>query len=300
MQTKPSTALRATAALSAAVLLLGGCGTDSEGELAEDSASSSEVSADTSPEPTQDASGDAETLPVYWVTDTEKAGPRLIREFVAVTTDDALVAAAELVVSGSPADDDYRTLWPSGEIDAVTDDGSTITVALADDGWQQRPTGMTKQAARQALQQMVYTLQGVAQARTPVVFTVDGEPATVLGIDTSGGIRQTSPLRTLNHISITAPDNDEAISGDGVEISGAANSFEANVVCQLVQNDETIASAPFTAEGWMGDKLFPFAGELPLAEAEAGPAQIRCSTDDASGGVEGFGAFTDDKDVTIG
>lgn len=292
---KTPTALRATASLCAAVLLLGACGTEPD---ADDAANASDP-AETTQVPAEQ-SGEDEALPVYWVTDTDKAGPRLVREFVRVTTDDTLLSAADLVVSGEPMDPDYRSLWQAGEIESVTDDETTITVALSDDTWQDRPDGMDEKEAQQALQQMVFTLHGVTQARRPVVFTVDGEPATVFGFDTAAGIGQEAPLLALNLLSITSPETDDSVSGDSVEISGVANSFEANVVCELRQDGEVVASAPFTADGWMGDKLFPFSGELPLTDADAGPAQISCTTDDASGGEEGFGAFVDDKDITVG
>ena len=55
---------------------------------------------------------------------------------------------------------------------------------------------------------------------------------------------------------------------------------------------------PFTADGWMGNKLFPFAGELDLSGMAAGAVTISCSTDDPSDG-EGIGAMTDTKVVTI-
>lgn len=305
---KPSIPLlRAGAALTAAVFLLGACGSDAD-STAEDPATNESSSAEStaaSSEPAQTesaeaASGAEENLPIYWAVETEQAGPRLIREFTPTQTDDALLAAADLVVSGTPADSDYETLWPAGEIAGVTEDGSTITVELADDQWQDRPAGMDQAAARQAVQQMVYTLQAVAQDRMPVAFTVSGESATVFGIDTTGGVSQDSPLQALNMVTITSPDQGATIDSDSLEVSGLANSFEANVVCQILRDGDVLSANPITAEGWMGEKLFPFTGEVPLAEVSPGPAQLRCSTDDPTGGVEGVGIFRDDKDITIG
>lgn len=304
---KPSIPLlRAGAALTAAVLLLGACGSDAD-STAEDPASNAAPSESTSAQSTDAASESADTgtgteenLPIYWAVETEQAGPRLIREFTPTQTDDALLAAANLVVSGTPDDSDYQTLWPVGEIAGVTEDGSTITVELADNQWQKRPAGMDKAAARQAVQQMVYTLQAVAQDRLPVAFTVSGEPAEVFGIDTAGGVSQDSPLQALNMVTITSPQQGATVNGDTLEVSGLANSFEANVVCQILRDGDVLSASPITAEGWMGEKLFPFTGEVPLDGVDPGPAQLRCSTDDPTGGVEGVGIFRDDKDITIG
>lgn len=303
---KPSIPLlRAGAAVTAAVLLLGACGSAAD-STAEDSAPSATASESTGAESTDAASESAESgtgveenLPIYWAVETEQAGPRLIREFTPTQTDDALLAAANLVVSGTPADSDYQTLWPTGEVAGVTEDGSTITVELADNQWQERPADMDRAAARQAVQQMVYTLQAVAQDRLPVAFTVSGEPATVFGIDTAGGVDQDSPLQALNMVTITSPDQGATLDSGNLEVDGLANSFEANVVCQILQDGDVKSATPITAEGWMGEKLFPFTGEIPLDEVSPGAAQLRCSTDDPTGGVEGVGIFRDDKDITI-
>lgn len=300
--------LRAGALLGASVLLLAGCGSGTDTGSSEPASDATSDGAEASPEssPTAQAqapetnSGSPERLPLYWVVDTDQGGPRLVREFTKVRTDDALLSAAELLLTGTPVDPDYRSLWPSGDIAGVSEDGGTITVQFQDDQWQERPAGMSAADARQALQQMVYTLQGVAQGRSPVTFEVGGDSAQVLGIDTSKGVKARSPLRTLNLVSITTPESDAAVDGEALEVSGVANSFEANVVCQVLQGDEVVGATPITAEGWMGDKLFPFSGEVSLAEASPGPAQVRCATDDPTGGLEGVGQFRDDKLLTIG
>lgn len=290
--------LRAGAALTTAVLLLGACGSEAD-STAEDPATDTETTAVASESAPDSATAKEENLPVYWAVETEQAGPRLVREFIPTQTDDALLAAANLVASGAPLDPDYLTLWPGGEVAGVTEDGDTITVELADDQWQDRPSQMNRAAADQALQQMVYTLQAVAQERLPVTFTVAGEPATVFGIDTTDGISQTNPLQALNMVTITSPEQGATVESGTLEVSGLANSFEANVVCQVLQDGDVLSATPITAEGWMGEKLFPYTGEVPLDGVTPGPAQVRCSTDDPTGGVEGVGIFRDDKDITL-
>lgn len=314
-----SHALRRSAVVATTVLLAG-CGSQTADQASSDTSGSPEgaessSAAEDSPSPTPESESSAPAaasppssgssaegrtvVPVYYAVSTQKAGPRLVREFTGVESEDPLLAAANLVTSGDPANDTYRTLWPGGEVTGVQDDESTITVALADNGLSRRPQGMTARQAHQAIQQMVYTLQGVAQARRPVTFTFEGEPAMVLGIDTSNGIRQDRALKALNLVSITTPEAGASLTGRQIRIEGVANSFEGNVVCRLIRDGEVLSEAPFTAESYMGDKLFPFEGRLPRKGAEPGPATVRCSTDDPTGGSEGSGIFNDERDVTL-
>jgi len=223
-----------------------------------------------------------------------------VREFTRTDAADPLLAAANLVTSGRPADPDYHSLWPRGEVRRVTRDEDGLTVELGDDRWRRRPAQMSARAAHQALQQMVYTVQAAAQERLPVVFTVDGRPAEVFGIPTADGIRQDSPLKALNLVSITTPESGARAEGPRVQVSGVANSFEATVVCQVLQDGRVRASSPATAEGWMGDKLFPFEVTLRVPPTLTGVAEVRCATDDPTGGTEGVGIFSDDKQVTLG
>ena len=47
---------------------------------------------------------------------------------------------------------------------------------------------MTQADAKLAVQQLVYTLQGVQQERAPVVVQLGGQPTTLFGVDTADGI----------------------------------------------------------------------------------------------------------------
>ena len=83
-----------------------------------------------------------------------------------------------------------------------------------------------------------------------------------------------------------------------------ANSFEANVIVgSSAGRTRTCAEQPFTAEGWMGDKLFPFSGTIDIVRPAAGRVRAHGVTDDPSGGEEGSGPFTrhaDDHDRVVG
>lgn len=254
-----------------------------------------------SPSPTESESegeGSGTTVPVYFVTDSD-AGPRLVREFHRVQGD-PLTEAARLVAGGKPDDPDYRTLWPAVEIQSVYPTDGLLLVQLAEGAQAPRPPGMTKRQARLAVQQLVYTLQGVQQERVPVLVKPMTRPYTLFGLRTDLELTQASPLKTLNLVNITSPTEGQAVSGESLTVSGVANSFEANVICELEAAGKAVATTPFTAEGWMEDRLFPFEGEIPLAEVGEGEVVLRCSTDDPSGGTEGFGPFVDTKTITIG
>jgi hypothetical protein len=240
------------------------------------------------------------TLAGYYVGDTP-SGPRLYREFDHVSAGDPLTGALSLLGS-TPQDPDYTTPWDSGSFDSVSADGQAITVTLADASLEQRPSGMSEQYAEEAVQQVVYTLQAAAQDRLPVQFALDGQPAgTVLGVDTSQPVANASPLATLSHVSLTSPSEGQEVSAGQLKVDGVANSFEANVVIrvQRYEGTEIVAQEPFTAEGWMDDKLFPFSGTVDLTGVPAGQYVVMAMTDDPSGGAEGNGAFTDTRIITV-
>ena len=301
------------AAVIVAVFAVGGLGDSDpvadDSDTANQPGTSSTADATTAPEPSDDATtvdpgdGDGETtVPAYFVVDTERAGPRLVREFQRVDSGDDLLAALDLVTSGEALDPDYRTLWPGASFaSAEIDEGAgVIRVGLADNGWRTRPDGMSAKDAKLALQQVVYTAQGVAQKRLPVQFALDGATETVFGIDTSAGISAASPLAVLNHISLTTPEQGAAVSGGSLHATGVGNSFEATVAWRVLQGDEVVDEGSDMLQGdWMQDKLVPFDFTVDVSGLDPGDYTFWVSTDDPTGGTEGVGAMTDDKDFTI-
>lgn len=256
------------------------------------------------PSPTQEPSGSTSptepastAVSIYFAGDGP-SGPALFREFHRVSGN-PLTEAARLVMGGGEADDpDYRTLWPQVEVADVGATDGVLLVQVAGDAFTERPDGMSRREADLAIQQLVYTLQGVQQERMPVVIKREGD-LPILGLATDGPFTNAGALATLNHISITSPaEGDTVAAGDGMRVSGVANSFEANVLCELRVEEQVVGSASITAEGWTEDKLFPFEGDLGTQEAPTGPATLLCSTDDASGG-EGDGPSIDTKTITL-
>jgi hypothetical protein len=238
-------------------------------------------------------------VPVYFVGDGP-SGPALFREFHRVEGDPLTEAARLVAGGGEPDDPDYRTLWPQVEVSTVSATDGVLLVRLPADAFTERPDGMSAREADLAVQQLVYTLQGVQQERVPVMVQRDGGAARLFGLPTDAAFEAAGALNTLNHVSITAPaEGDTVAAGDSLRVSGVANSFEATVVCELLVDDRVVGSGPITAEGWMDDRLFPFEGDLATLEAPPGPATLRCSTDDPSGGAEGSGPSVDTKAITL-
>lgn len=306
----------ATAAVIGGVYLASNNDDPSEpGPVTPPSSSSSPTSPSSPSESTSTASGgsssapagDTVAVPVYFAGDTAD-GTYLYREFVRVPKGDRLTQAALNSMASDPADPDYRTLWPArpGNVD-VSFDGTgadgLITVDLDDEGLHDRPSGMSEREAQLAIEQVIYTVQGAAGAgRVPVQFFIDGKHTDqVLGVPTSEPLSNGELLDTLSHVNLTTPTEGDELTGDTLEVSGVANSFEANVVIRLQRYEGThvVFEKPLTAEGYMEPKLFPFAGSFDISQVPAGTYVLHATTDDPSGGEEGRGAFMDSKVITI-
>ena len=253
---------------------------------------------DPTEQPTEDPTATGTAVPLYFAGDGPGGAPRLFREFQRVPGDPLTAAARVIAGGGEPEDPDYRTLWPQVEIAAVTATDGVLLVEIPSDGFTERPDGMTRREARMALQQLVYTLQGVQQERVPVQVLRDSGPTTLFGIDTSEPFTAASALRTLNLVSITSPAEGDTVTGDTLTVTGVANSFEASGPCRLLQDGQELALEGYQAEGWMGDRLFPFEVDLPL-DGVSGEVVVQCETDDPSGGAEGNGPSVDTRTITV-
>jgi hypothetical protein len=261
---------------------------------AKDASDTGSPTSEPSSEPSDDGSA---AVPVYFAGDGPGGETRLFREFQRVTGD-PLLEAARLVAGGEVEDPDYRTLWPATAIDSVQATDGEILVDIASDAFTERPDGMSERDARLAIQQLVYTLQGVQQARVPVRVVREGGATRLFGIDTAVPFEAATALDTLNLVSITSPVEGQTITGDSFVVTGVANSFEASGPCRILQDGQELALVPYTATGWTDDRLFPFAADLPLTGI-SGEVVLQCETDDPSGGAEGNGPSVDTKNITI-
>ena len=260
-----------------------------------------EGTATSEPTPTETGTDGGEaaetvTVPVYFVGDTGR-GPRLFREFRAVPADNPLEEAAALVVAGDTLDPDYRTLWPAVDVAAVYDADPVIGVEIAGDGFTERPDGMSKRAARLAIQQLVYTLQGVQQERAPVLFKRTGSQS-LFGLPSDVEHTNAKQINVSSMVNVTAPEQGGVTTGDTLEASGVGNSFEATIVWEIRRGDEVVLDGFATAEGW-GDKLYPWETSIDVSGLEPGDYTFIARTDDPSGGAEGSGPDEDTKDFTL-
>ncbi len=239
---------------------------------------------------------DSATVPLYFVGDTPR-GPRLFREFRSVPADNPLMEATALLLSGDALDPDYRTLWPQVEISDVQATDGVLLVQVAGDGFTERPDGMSKQAAQLAIQQLVYTLQGVQQARVPVQFDRPDTDPRLFGLSTEAAYDNAPALDVSSLVNITSPEQGSPVSGDTLSASGVASSFEATVPWEIHQGGEVVLDGFATAAGWM-DKLFPWETEIDVSGLATGDYTFVARTDDASDG-EGDGPDEDTKDFAV-
>lgn len=292
-------------AVAGLALLLGGCGalgdddqsptasdtraTDTPGNGGKNTETSDPSSSESTPD---ESSGETSTVPVYFVGETPQ-GPRLYREFQRVQGD-PMTAAAELLTSGDTLDPDYRSLFPDGAFESVSYDeaAGVIVAAVPDDGWTTPTDGMSSADARLAVQQLVYTLQGVAQTRAPLVVTLGGERVPLFGVETADGVRNADPIRTLALVNVTTPGEGETVSGT-FTANGVASSFEANVPWEVRQAGEVVMDGFATADGWM-NKLYPWQVDVDVSMLEPGTYEFVARTDDPSDG-EGWGPSEDTK-----
>lgn len=233
------------------------------------------------------------TVPVYFAGETPR-GVRLYREFRRVGGD-PYVEAADLLTTGDALDPDYRSLWPEGSFADVAVRDDAIVAEVQDDAWTARGD-LSENGARLAAQQLVYTLQGVAQERLPVrVVDGSGTPVPLFGIE--GDLTQAPPLDVLALVSISGPEEGATV-GDTFTAGGVASSFEATVPWEVRDSSGKVVVDGFaTAEGWM-DKLYPWASEVDVSGLEPGTYTLVAMTDDPSGG-EGGGPTEDSKTITV-
>ena len=302
------TRIAALASLSAlAIAGLTACGNDnatdpasadgSTTQAADPDDDSDDGSGDDSGDPSESDSEDAgtTTVPVYFVADTP-TGPRLFREFRKVESDNPAEEALALMTAGDALDPDYSSMFPSdGKTFTSIDVGDDmITVGLPDKSWTTASDGMTDDDARLAAQQLVYTLQGVAQKRVPVSFTLDGAPADLFGL--AGQVSNDPEIEIRALVNVTSPEEGATV-GDTFTASGVSSSYEATTPWQIRQGDTVVKEGFATAEGWM-DKLFPWETEVDVSDLPAGDYTFVATTDDASDG-EGGGPTVDTKSITI-
>jgi hypothetical protein len=126
------------------------------------------------------------------------------------------------------------------------------------------------------------------------------EPLAVV-LDRGGAVIEASarpPLDVLSLVNLSDPAEGQVV-GDTLHVTGVANSNEANVLWTIEGANAGMGSA-FTAEGWMGTRLFPFSGDIDVSSLDPGTYTLIVETDDPSGGTEGGpGVFSDTRTFVL-
>lgn len=297
--------LAAAAALTLAVGLAG-CGDDEptvqDPGLDESSSAASEPTEEPTEEPTADSSEttspDMVTVPIYFAGETPH-GTRLFREFRQVEADNPMEEAVALMLAGDALDPDYSTLWPGGAFESVafSSGAGAIVVQVRDDSWNTPVDGMSKQDAKLAVQQLVYTVQGIQEERLPVLVQLGNNPVPLFNIDTTDGLKAAKPLTVLAFMNVTTPEEGATVSGS-FAAEGVGSSFEANVLWEVRDEAGAAVLEGFTtAEGWM-DKLYPWTADVDVSGLAPGTYTFAALTDDPSDG-EGPGATEDTKTIVV-
>lgn len=296
---------RTLALVAAGLLLLGGCGDDpapasggsspTRGTDRPDRPGKGEDSPSVAP--TSEGGAPSTTVAVYYVGDTERAGPRLYREFQ--RGEGEALPAGVAALTGSPLDPDYRTLWQPGQLLGASYDGDVI-VATVDPAVRARPAGLSRAEAAAAVEQVVYTLQAAVQERAPVQFRTGDNPIDqVFGVPTAEPVAEGDALDVLSHVSLTTPEEGAVVDDGPLEVSGVGNSFEANLGWEIRQGDRVVEEGYATLEGYMEPRLFPFETSVDVSALEPGDYTFWVTTDDPTGGTEGIGAMTDDRTFRV-
>jgi hypothetical protein len=260
-----------------------------------------EPSDEATDEPSTAPAGETTSVPVYYVGDT-RGSVRLFREFHRLEKE--TVAAAQVsgalteALTDSALDPDYRSDWPEGtSLSGVTIDGTSaddvVWIDLADQGLRDRPSGMSKEQAEMAVEQLIHTAQAVLQQRQPVQFLLDGDRTDmVLGVPTSEPLAAGAPMEVQAPVWIISPQEGDTV-GRTFTVDGRGAFFEANVSWQLLQDGQVVDEGFATAEEGM--TLSPYSFEVT---AEPGDYVLRVYDADMSGG-EGNGEAEDTKQITV-
>ena len=190
-------------------------------------------------------------MPVYFVGDTPQ-GQRLFREFRKVEARQPADEALALMTAGDALDPDYGTLYPGGSFASVEIGADTITVGLPDESLDRRPrTGCPSDEAQLAAQQLVYTLQGIAQERLPGrrSRSTASRPTSSAS---HGEVSATPSVDVRALVNVTTPEEGATVSGT-FTASGVSSSFEATTPWEIRKggaDGEVVKDGFATAEGW--------------------------------------------------
>jgi len=251
------------------------------------------------PDPAGTPPGAHQAVPAYFAGSLSR-GPRLFREFVNTDASTPEIEATLDALEGPPGDPDYSTYWTTDSFAGGFVESKVIYVELADVSLRERPAGLTGEEAALAIEQVIFSVQGAAGARLPVQFRFEDNPIDqVYGRPTSEPLANSPVTDVLSLMSITTPAEGMEVSGSFVA-QGVNNGFEATYQWQIRRGDETVLDGFGMAEGWMGERLFPWrTPPIDVSALEPGEYTFIATNDDPSGGTEGGGPDSDTRTIVV-
>jgi len=230
-----------------------------------------------------------------YVLGSTAAGPRLFveqRQIRAASDSSDLQTVVDETLTARPGDPDYQNpLRELGLTARATLEGGVVTIDLS--SAPARPAGMDGEAARLALQSLVWSADKAVSATGPVRFTVADAPAdTVLGVSTSAPVERAGADSVMSTVSISSPLEGSKVSNQ-FEVTGQAATFEANVVWELKQGEKVVRNGYTTATECC--TLSPYRFTVTATPGEY--TLVVHDTDESDG--EGVGTSEDTKRITV-
>jgi len=189
----------------------------------------------------------------YFVSDTPR-GQKLFSEAqISSEFYDLNLQVISDLVSGkvAPLDPDYVNLWgDANTVNSVSVDGSVATVDLGEVS-----LNVGAEGEQRAIDQIVWTLTGLAPEVKSVAFTVNGKTVESFAghVDTTVQFARAIDYEVLNPIQISSV-NEGAKLVTPVTVSGQACTFEANVVWQLSRAGKVVQEGFTTATSGCPDR----------------------------------------------
>lgn len=189
----------------------------------------------------------------YFVSDTPR-GQKLFSEAqISSEFYDLNLQVISDLVSGkvAPLDPDYVNLWgDANTVNSVSVDGSVATVDLGEVS-----LNVGAEGEQRAIDQIVWTLTGLAPEVKSVAFTVNGKTVESFAghVDTTVQFARAIDYEVLNPIQISSV-NEGAKLITPVTVSGQACTFEANVVWQLSRAGKVVQEGFTTATSGCPDR----------------------------------------------
>lgn len=189
----------------------------------------------------------------YFVSDTPR-GQKLFSEAqISSEFYDLNLQVISDLVSGkvAPLDPDYVNLWgDANTVNSVSVDGSVATVDLGEVS-----LNVGAEGEQRAIDQIVWTLTGLAPEVKSVAFTVNGKTVESFAghVDTTVQFARAIDYEVLNPIQISSI-NEGAKLVIPVTVSGQACTFEANVVWQLSRAGKVVQEGFTTATSGCPDR----------------------------------------------